>query len=269
MLSLPFTLLAVLRGVLAAATLPCAPTLPFIPLPSRLYLLSTLAACELNLLFAMLANGHPSLLGLPSTVKSCSSGDSDIEGIAQLDPSCLSADGPDQIFTPSGCTGNPYRRLFAAAVAVLIISAASLRSLFSKISEADVGRSSSSLCAPGEDDRLRGGVAKGPEPYSFASSLYCWSCVSACLRKETKAGEEVYGGDSQSQFESLAPPQRDYRSRAKEVIITGSMCRACKMRMRHILPALAQLPASSPELGAVRIDVCIPRGASRNRSRAA
>lgn len=37
----------------------------------------------------------------------------------------------------------------------------------------------------------------------------------------------------------------------------------------QILPALAQSPASSPELGAVRIDLCILRGVSRNPSRAA
>lgn len=68
-------------------------------LPPDLYLLSTLAACEDSFLPAMLANGHPSLLGVPSTVKSCSSGDSNIDGIMHV--GCGSAEGPDQILTPS------------------------------------------------------------------------------------------------------------------------------------------------------------------------
>jgi hypothetical protein len=51
-----------------------------------LYLLNTLAACELSLFLVMLANGQPNSLGFPSTVKSCSNGDSAMEGIKELEP---------------------------------------------------------------------------------------------------------------------------------------------------------------------------------------
>jgi hypothetical protein len=69
------TRLALLSGVLVVPTLPVG-----------LYLLNTLAACELSLFLVMLANGQPNSLGFPSTVKSCSNGDSAMEGIKELDP---------------------------------------------------------------------------------------------------------------------------------------------------------------------------------------
>lgn len=77
----------------------------------------------------MLANGQPRLLGMPSMVKSCSIGDSDIEGIFWLPVGTASAEGPDQILTPSaveaGSLGRPGLRRWNAQVAKRIDFAAS------------------------------------------------------------------------------------------------------------------------------------------------
>lgn len=119
-LSLPLTLLTELRGVLADGA---------IALPPDLYRLSTLAACDDSFFPAILANGQPSLLGVPSMVKSCSSGDSEIEGIIQLPVVAGSAEGPDQILTPSGPAatglGRPARRRWEAHRAEFMTLAAS------------------------------------------------------------------------------------------------------------------------------------------------
>lgn len=64
---------------------------------------TTEAACALSLRFAMEANGQSSLLGVPAIVKSCSRGDSDMEGMAEeLGAEPLSADGPEWIATLLG-----------------------------------------------------------------------------------------------------------------------------------------------------------------------
>lgn len=57
--------------------------------------------------FVIDAKGQPSLLGVPSIVKSCSKGDSEIEGIAEdAGAEGLSAEGPECITTPF-CFGTP------------------------------------------------------------------------------------------------------------------------------------------------------------------
>ena len=127
----------------------------------------------------MLANGHPNLLGFPSTVKSCSSGDSEIDGSIELLASGLSANDPDQIFTPlaigSGGLARPSRRELAAFAASRTVRAASFETvsdLRSSISDAVSGPAKSCCRWPGEELRLRGGVATAPDLHSFASLLY-------------------------------------------------------------------------------------------------
>lgn len=125
-LALPLTLLTLTSAeLIAALDVPVAPGLSRV-----LYRLSTLAAWELSFLPAILAKGHPSLLGLPSIVKSCSRGDSDIEGRTLLLGGLpgLSADGPDHIFTPSFAAsalgGDALRNACAASTAACTFSAA-------------------------------------------------------------------------------------------------------------------------------------------------
>lgn len=118
----------------------------------------------------MPANGHPSLLGTPSIVKSCSNGDSDIEDSALLPASVASAEGPDHIFTPSDSVvfrrHRPDRKRAAALFAALTFGAASGESL----SSIEIVTCLSSLA--GDEERLKGGVVAASEPYSFARSLY-------------------------------------------------------------------------------------------------
>ena len=163
----------------------------------------------------MLANGHPRLLGFPSIVKSCSKGDSEIDGIIELPASMSSADGPDQIFTPaekaSGGLGGRRCKAIAALVAACTVSAADFEAssvFWSSICGAVCGIGASACVCLGDELRLRGGVTNSLEPHILASSLYCGNSRQLEFIGRVGSGKRRILKTSQSQFErNLSTPQ--------------------------------------------------------------
>lgn len=81
------------------------------------------AAWELSLRFVIDANGQSSLLGVPATVKSCSRGDSVIEGIAEeFGADALSAEGLGWDVMPFGTVRAEARICWLIRQAVMILS---------------------------------------------------------------------------------------------------------------------------------------------------
>lgn len=104
-------------------------------------------------------------------VKSCSMGDSVMGGMVGLTAGTASAEGPDQILTPSVVEaegfGRPGRRRWKAQVAKRTRFAASCEASSFwpfKISLTDGKVPTSSFLRPGEDVRLKGGVVEEAVP---------------------------------------------------------------------------------------------------------
>ena len=103
---------------------------------------------------SMDAKGQSSLLGVPGTVKSCSRGDSEIEGIAadEVGAEGLSAEGPECMATPA------ERSEFVVREAAVILSrrlASTILELFIKLSK------STAKGKAGEAERSRGWAFSG------------------------------------------------------------------------------------------------------------